>query len=52
MIKDKYNELGLHDKPTHFFNADETGFSGDQGRQLILCKKGNLLNYAVVFPFY
>ena len=40
LVNDKYDELGLHDKPTHIFNADETGFSGDQGRQLIICQKG------------
>ena len=40
MVKDKYDELDMYGKPTHIWNADETGFSGDQGRQLILCKKG------------
>jgi len=43
MVKEKYDELDLHNKPTHIFNADETGFSGDQGRQLIFCEKGKSL---------
>ena len=40
IVKENYDELDLHDKPTHIFNADETGFSGDSGRQMVLCKKG------------
>lgn len=43
MVKEKYDELDIHNKPTHIFNADETGFSGDQGRQLIFCEKGKSL---------
>jgi len=41
VVNEKYNELELHDKPTHVFNADETGFSGDLGRQYSV-KKVNL----------
>lgn len=40
MVKDKYDESELNQKPTHIFNVDETGFSGDQGNQLIICKRG------------
>jgi len=39
MVKEKYDELDIHNKPTHIFNADETGSGGDHRRQLIFCEK-------------
>ena len=49
MVQEKYNELEYHNKPTHIFNVDETGFSGDQGKQLILCEKGESMCELLIF---
>lgn len=41
MVAEKYDELDMYQKPTHIFNVDESGFSGDQGKQMIICAKGS-----------
>ncbi len=38
MVKNKYDQLNMINKPTHIFNCDETGFSGDRGKEKIICR--------------
>ena len=42
-LQEKYDELSLHLRPTHIFNCDETGFSGDKGKKKIICSKSVIL---------
>ena len=39
VVEDKYKEFSY--QPTHVFNCDETGYSGDQGKSRIVCGKSN-----------
>ena len=41
-VSELYDECWPDGKvpPTHLWNCDESGYCGDQGSQLIVCKKG------------